>query len=107
MSQVFGNWEFWELASWTGILGTPAPNNIDEVKKRCGEFLVEQAYINGKFVSTGKTFAVDDPSCDQPLAHVTVVDAELTNQAIAHAKGNFLAKGPKYGFWSLVSKRLL
>ena len=68
---------------------------------------MEQAYINGKFVSTGKTFAVDDPSCDQPLAHVTVVDAELTNQAIAHAKGNLLAKDPKYGFWSLVSKRLL
>lgn len=32
---------------------------------------------------------VDDPSCDQPLANVTVVDAELTTQAIAHAKAAF------------------
>ena len=47
------------------VLGTPAPNSIDAVKQRCGEFLVEQAYINGQFVSTGKTFVVDDPSCDQ------------------------------------------
>ena len=59
------------------------------MKQRCGEFLVEQAYINGKFVSTGATFAVDDPSCDQTLANVTVVDAELTTQAIAHAKAAF------------------
>jgi len=71
------------------VYGTPAPNSIEQVKQRCGEFLVEQAYINGKFVSTGSTFTVDDPSCDQPLAHVAVVDAELTKQAIAHAKTAF------------------
>ena len=62
------------------ILGTPQPNSVETVKQRCGEFLVEQAYINGQFISTGKTFEVHDPSNDQVIANVTVCDAELTNQ---------------------------
>ena len=59
------------------------------MKQRCGEFLVEQAYINGQFISTGKTFEVHDPSTDNVIANVTVCDADLTNQAIQHAKTAF------------------
>merc|ERR1719204_2524703 len=71
------------------VFGTPQPNSVETVKQRCGEFLVEQAYINGQFISTGKAFEVHDPSTDNVIANVTVCDADLTNQAIQHAKTAF------------------
>merc|ERR1712131_175951 len=71
------------------VFGTPQPNSVETVKQRCGEFLVEQAYINSEFISTGKTFEVHDPSTDNVIANVTVCDADLTNQAIQHAKTAF------------------
>jgi len=53
--------------------------------------LKTDAYINGKWLATSKTFAIIDPGKGETLAHVSNLDAAMTCQAIDAAEVAFSA----------------
>src|SRR4051794_34548126 len=64
------------------------PTSVKETISNTSLF-IEQGYIGGAWVSSGKTFPVNDPATDKPIAHIADFSAEDLKNAINHSEAAF------------------